>query len=615
MTEQPQQPFEGYAAVKGAVRGFSRKRRVWRFVREIGLYLSVSLAAVLVWAVADWLMPLPSLAVLAGLLLAALVVGCGLIYWAAKALLRSETLHWEAVRIEQLHSGLDNLLIGALQLVEEARAGGATYSLQLVDALAHSAAEIVRREKLVRLIDRRPAVRAAGSALALVLVSALLVALVGDFIPGRIASVRSSYQDAIETIWPARMTVTPGDRTVLRNEDAVTLGVAMTGGHYKAVTLLAEDESGKVIINQQLSLVAGAASQRNAEKKLSVGTVAGVEKYFTYKFVAGRHESKSHTIRVVDRPRIENMAADLQFPSYTRMMPQQLAGLFSSIRTLKETTVSLLLAANKPLSRAALVFGGDLENQQPLEISGRFAATQFSVRTNVEAELQLVGEDGYSMKEPVRFRIEPQDDRPPEVRIVLKSDEMMFLKDEVKNFSFAYTATDDYGISQVQVFYEIEAVDKTLARGKRSGELKPSTFPQPECKMRGVIKKPFAELSVEPGDRVTFWLVAKDNNTKTGPSTGRSLARKFVVVLPNLARYSQPEFDWAQRRSLLLGSLKKVRRETDFLKLPEKRVSAEDSVPPPKHKLAAHVPPEGWPAGMEQAVTDYLQLLSTHGGE
>jgi len=84
-------------------------------------------------------------------------------------------------------------------------------------------------------------------------------------------------------------------------------------------------------------------------------------------------------------------------------------------------------------------------------------------------------------------------------------------------------------------------------------------------------------------------------------------------VLPDLARYNQPEFDWAMRRSLLLGALKKVRRNTDFLKLPERRVSAEDTVPPPKHKLAAHVPPEGWPAGVEQAVTDYLRLLSTHG--
>jgi len=607
--------FEGYATVRSIVRGFSRARRAWRFVRECGTYVSVSLCALLAWCLADYLLPLPSVLVLGGLGLAGVAVLGGLAWWLVVVLRRRESLHWEAVHIEQLHGSLDNRLIGTLQLVEEARRsrGGAVgYSLQLVDALARSTAAFLHGEDVRRLIDRRRPARAAALGGVLALTAALLCVFISDFVPGRIASVKTSYRRVVESLWPVTLTASPGDAQALRGEDSVTLGVRVEGRFYETVRLLAKDDSGNVLVDEELPL-RGAEPVRTAEKLLPAETVAEVAKFFTYQFTAGEHTGNTHTIRVVDRPHIENMSAELRFPSYTQMPPQQITGIFSSIRALQGTQVLLSLAANKPLSRAMLVFGGDESAPQPMDISGRFAVTQFSIDANQEAELRVVCEDGYAMARPLRFNVEALADNPPEVSILMKREERPLLRDEVKAFSFAYVASDDYGIAQVQIHYSIEGVREELARDKREGEFEPLSFPRPERKMRGVMKKPFAKLDVEPGDRVTFWLTAVDNNTKTGPGIARSDKREFVVVLPDLARYNQPEFDWAMRRSLLLGALKKVRRNTDFLKLPERRVSAEDTVPPPKHKLAAHVPPEGWPAGVEQAVTDYLRLLSTHG--
>ena len=607
--------FEGYAAVRRAVTDFGRRRRAWRFLRELCLYLAVSLMAVLAWAVADWLLPLHPILVVAGLAAAGLIVVAGLAAWAAKAFLRRESLHREAVLIETFHGKLDNSLIGTLQLVEEAKAGGAlaTGSTELIGALAAQAADRLKAEHLPRLIDRRPAATAAGAALALLAVAGLLAALVPGFIAGRIASARGGYLALTEVLWPVRLAVMPGDRTLLRGEEGVTLAVEVAGGGaYGSAKLVAENEEGGAFIDVELPLSAN-AKVRRAEKVVDAETAAAVEKSFAYRFAVGRHISKPYTIRVVERPRIENMSAELHFPAYTQMMPQQLAGMFSAIRALRETAVTLSLAANKPLQKATLIFNNDDRTAQPLDISGRFAATQFSVKADAEARLDLVCEDGYPMKESVRFKIEPIEDAAPEVQILLKKDELMLLKDEVKSFTFAYTASDDFGVSQVQVFYQVEPVDPTLGREKRSGEFKPLAFARPEQKIRDVMSKLFADVDVKPGDRVTFYMVATDNNTKTGPSTGRSLSYSFVVVLPNLAGYNQPEFDWALRRSLLLGTLSKVRRNTDFLRLPERQVTAEKTVPAPKHKLAAHVASESWPAGVEQAVMDYLRLLSTHG--
>ena len=608
--------FEGYKAVERAVCGFARRRRSWRFARELGLYLTVALGALLVWSVSDWQLRLPAAVVLGGLAVAAGAVAVGLAAWAVVAIRRSESRHWEAVNIERLHGRLDNGLIGTLQLVEEARRGQDVYSSSLIDAVATETAEMLKGERLARLIDRRPAARMIASAGVLAACSLALVVLVDGFIPGRVASARGSYQAMVEKIWPVHMAVSPGDKTLLRGEDSVALAVEVRGGqHYTSVRLIAEDDEGKGVVRAALPLVAAGSGVKKAERVLDARSIAGIPKHFTYHFAAGPHVSKTHTIRLVERPRIENLSAELSFPAYTQMMPQQLAGMFSSIRALRETTVTLSLASNKGLSRATLTFGGDASTAQALDVSGRFAATQFTIKADVAAELQLECEDGYQMAEPFRFKIEALDDSPPEIQILMKKGELMLLKDEARTFSFAYQATDDFGVAQVQVLYEIEPVDPTLGREKRTGELKPLAFTRPERKATGVMKKAFEEIELRPGDRLTFHMVATDNNTKTGPSRGRSASFSFVVVLPNLAGYNQPEFDWAQRRSMLLGALKKVRRNTDFLRLPEKQVMAEKTVAAPKHKLAAHVPPEGWPAGAEQAVTDYLQLLSTHSGE
>jgi hypothetical protein len=602
--------FEGHGVVARAVRCFSRRRRAWRFARELGLYLTVSLGVLLAWSLADWQLGLPPVAVLGGLFLAVLGAAGGLVIWAAAALTRREGPHWEAVYIEGLHGGLDNALIGTLQLVEEARRDAGMYSASLIDALATRAAEVLKGEHLPRLIDHGQAARVVAASGVLAAASLALVLFADGFIAGRVASVRGSYQAVVERIWPVRLMVTPGDKTVLRGEDDVTLGVEMVGGSYRSVRLIAEDDEGVQLVDELLP-VADTTDGRKAKKLLEAGTLADVRKHVSYHFEAGRHLSATHTIRLVDRPRIENLSVDLSFPSYTHMMTQQLAGIFTSIRALRETLVTFSLAANKPLLRATLTFGNDAATAQPLDVSGRFAATQFTVRAEVGAELELLCEDGYSMKEPYRFKIEPLDDSPPEIEILMKKEELLLLKDGAKSFSFAYVAADDFGIAQVQVFYEIEAVDPMLARDKRTGELQPMTFARTERKATGLMKKAFAEIDLQPGDRMTFYMVATDNNTKSGPSRGRSRSHTFVVVLPSLAGYNQPEFDWAQRRSALLGALTKVRRNTDFLRLPQKQVTAEKTIPPPKHKLAAHVRPEGWPAGVEQAVTDYLQLLSS----
>jgi len=435
--------FEGHAAVERAVRDFSRRRRGWRFAREMGLCIGVSLAALLAWSVADWAVKLPAAAVLGGLLLAVLVVLAGLATWAVAVLRRAECLNWEAINIEKLHGGFDNALIGTLQLVDDARRSAGMYSASLIGALASSTARRLQDEHLPRLIDRRSPARIMAATGFLAAAALTLLLFADGFVAGRLASVRGSYHTLIEQIWPVRLVAGPGDKTLLRGEDGVLLAVEMTGGQYQSLRLVAQDDEGTKIADELLA-VSRAGRIGKAQKALAADQLANVRKHFTYRFETARHQSKTHTIRVVDRPRIENLSAELTFPSYTQMMPQQLAGMFTSIRALRETTVVLSLAANKPLQRATLVFGGgaaaqgpgsDAANAQPLDVTGRFASTQFAVQAGVEAELQLECEDGFTTKLPYRFKIEPIDDNPPEIEILMKKEELLLLKDEAESLT------------------------------------------------------------------------------------------------------------------------------------------------------------------------------------
>ena len=114
--------------------------------------------------------------------------------------------------------------------------------------------------------------------------------------------------------------------------------------------------------------------------------------------------------------------------------------------------------------------------------------------------------------------------------------------------------------------------------------------------------------SLEPGDRITITVSAKDNNTETGPSLGRATPIEIVVVRRDLGAYMEQEFRFGS--DPLLGGLRKVQRATNLLIEAEKTALTEAKFKADKQEVKSRVGAEGWPGGSEDAVGDYFRLLS-----
>jgi hypothetical protein len=128
---------------------------------------------------------------------------------------------------------------------------------------------------------------------------------------------------------------------------------------------------------------------------------------------------------------------------------------------------------------------------------------------------------------------------------------------------------------------------------------------------KGVFTSLLKDLSpgLEPGDRITITLSARDNNTETGPSLGKSLPIEIVVVRPDLAAFVEQKLALGGDEAAL-GGLQRIKRATDLLVDPQRTVRTQAKLPIEAQAVKSRVGQESWPSGSEDAVGDYFRLLS-----
>jgi len=115
---------------------------------------------------------------------------------------------------------------------------------------------------------------------------------------------------------------------------------------------------------------------------------------------------------------------------------------------------------------------------------------------------------------------------------------------------------------------------------------------------------------LEPGDRITITVSAKDNNTESaaGPGVGRAAPIEIVIVRPDLGAYVEQQFGFGT--DPLLGGLRHVQRATNLLIEAERTAYTEAKSPVDKQDVKSRVGAENWPGGSQDAVGDYFRLLS-----
>ncbi len=592
-------------ALRRAVDGFGRFRKLWSGLEGLGRFALIGPGALLLWFLTDWAVNLPNWLLLLSFALAVLALLVSAPWYGLLPWLRRVRRDEEALQIESLHGELDNLVIGALQLGDESleaesKGKALVHSPLLVAALLVRAADKLQTLNPNGLLDLRQAKKTVGAGAVVLAGIAACVLFAGDAVRQRQARLLSAYAHALDTMFPVTINVSPGNKAVVRNA-AITLQVTVDGAHRNEVVLWLQEGEDAERTRQDLTLVDGQAEY----------TIDQVTKTFTYSFSYGDRQSDTYTITAGDLPEIRAISYELAYPAYTGQPPRTVTGRLPIVQGLAGTNVLVSLAATTELHPDGCWVDWQQGAKQPMSVNGRFAHFSFAIDKPNRATIQLTGSLGpdFRMAKPLSFELRVLQDRAPTVRLRMKNRKLTMLAEQAATFGFEFIAEDDFGVAETTMDYKIDTIDELLGRPPRESRVQRRIEP-PQDRVRSKFVDVFKALDppLAPGDRITITVSAKDNNTETGPRLGRSRPLEIVVVAPNLAVFREAKFGFGGQQ--LLGGLRKIKRQTNLLILPEKAVRTEKERKIPKQKLKARVNDESWPSGSEDTVGQYFKILS-----
>lgn len=235
--------------------------------------------------------------------------------------------------------------------------------------------------------------------------------------------------------------------------------------------------------------------------------------------------SPIYTLGVVDIPRVEKITLTYNFPAYTGMVPQTVEN-DGDISALKGTKVDLRVHLSRPASSARMLF----DDQSSLDLISRgnqdFQGT-LTLKRSGSYVVQL-SSDGSVHAGSTEYEIEVKEDAPPKVTITkpfrdVRATSVEEVFSEVK-------AEDDIGVSKLELHYSVNGgQEKTVnLRGGKKGE---TTVTASHTFF-------LEEFGLQPGDVVSYYGKAWDNNDVTGPGVSSSDIY-FIQIRPFDQKYVQ----------------------------------------------------------------------------
>ena len=324
-----------------------------------------------------------------------------------------------------------------------------------------------------------------------------------------------------EAAGPAAMMieVTPGDKEVNRGADQ-QIHASLVGFDTREVALFTQADKSTAWIPVAME----PQSRGNGFLYLLVDLQSSLHYYVE----AGGVRSRTHLLRVTDRPAVERIDLTYNFPPYTRMEPQVVENE-GDISALKGTRVDLKVRLTQPADSARIL----LNNGPKLSLS-RTGEMDFvgSITVNQSGsyviELAAAREGAYAAS-PEHI-IDAIDDTPPGVSITRPFRDL-----KATNVEEVFTelrAEDDVGLGKVELCYSVNGgPEKTVALHNGKPPLKEIT---------GSHTFFLEEFGLQPGDIISYYGKAWDNDNVSGPKSSSS-DMYFIQVRPFEQRYIQSQ--------------------------------------------------------------------------
>jgi hypothetical protein len=228
-------------------------------------------------------------------------------------------------------------------------------------------------------------------------------------------------------------------------------------------------------------------------------------------------QTQAYSISVVILPEVGDISVKYIYPSYTGLPELKVEETSGDLEALLGTQVQMSLKANKPIRKGDLLT--DDGKRLPLEIERQL---------NLKGSLVLTGErqywvevedtQGHTNPSPIKHSIKTFLDNPPQIKIVAPGCDLTV--SEKTKVELAYEASDDFGVSQIDLVYQ-------KLRSESSDSMKPERIrierfaPSVGQKLLNY-QWDLGKLNLHPGELISYYLEARDNDTISGPKSSVS---------------------------------------------------------------------------------------------
>ena len=529
---------EGYAALQARVLA---ARRVWkRTLFWTGCAIAiVGLIAILAGAaIVDLLMPLPGsvrIVLLVGIVGA---VGYLLYRYLIQPLRVKLTPHDVALNVERKHQDLEDRLVSALQFGEVETED--PIKSHLLQRLVTDAVERTEGIDFKATVDKSRKRKHIGIAVAVFAGCALLALIFPSELNTSLNRLLSPWEKT-EPVFTTKLTVDPGNARILRGR-SLAINLEVTGKSADKARLVYTKQGSTADITPLPPASGGIQGER---QEIDMVRIEGEKRRFSYELfninenieyyvAANETESERYTVEVFDMPKLTAIEVAYTYPEHTQLKPiiQQGDG---NIRAVAGSQAEVRITTNKAIQSGTLTV--DAGDPTPMIIfDGRTLTTTLDVLNDGKYTVKLLCVDGFNNQTPIEYTVTAIPDEPPE--IVIKEPGRDIKATKLEEVTVLAEATDDYGVENMTLMYSIG-----------SGEPQELAAETVEVKEKKIISGAYVfyleELDVEPGELISYYAQATDNNTRTGPGTSTS-ELYFIEVRPFNERYMQMDAEGQQ---------------------------------------------------------------------
>ncbi len=425
-----------------------------------------------------------------------------------------------ALYLEEHEPTMHELLLSAVDAGSPARPPAQTgESVAMLGRLVESAIEKCQESDLGRGLERRSLRRSVAVMGGIALAAAAIFSIGPAYLRQGALAVLVPVS-GVEAASPYRIDVQPGNATIARGAD-VTVTAKLSGFSATEVDIFTRAGEGAPFER--------AAMITSGEDGAFETIFFGLRQSLDYFVQAAGVRSSVFRIEAAELPFVDRLELEYVFPAYTGLEPRQIED-GGDIAVLRGTTVRLRVHSTLA-TKSGRIVRGEREGA-PLAVNddGTLSGS-FEVREDGTYRIDLASPAGSLVSASPQYAIDVLDDEAPVVSFAKPGRDLRATSiDEV--FVEAQ-ADDDFGVARLDLVYAVNGgVEKSIrlaaGSGKSAKELTAGhTFF-------------LEELGLQPGDVVSYFARAADNDTVSGAKTATSDIY-FVQIQPFRKDYRAAE--------------------------------------------------------------------------